>query len=299
MNQTTIEGYQQQPGEDVKAQMSHVGPGYFRAMGTRVRQGREFTPRDSASAAPVAVINEAMARKYWAGRSALGGRFEHHGSWITVVGVVENSVDRDIREPAGPFAYLAFDQWLAGKASIATDPAHLFVRGRASAADLVPLVRGELRGLDPELPVHDVVPFEERAGALLMTQRMGLVLLGFFSTLALALSAVGMYGVASYVAASRTREIGIRMALGSSRREIGRLMLRQSARPLAAGLLAGLALALAAGRLAGAFLYGVDPYDPLTLGGVALLLAVVALLAAYVPARRASRVDPVTALRVE
>jgi putative ABC transport system permease protein len=269
-------------------------------MGIELRAGREFSHGDKATAQPVAIVNQAMADKYWPGRSAVGGRFQYFERWVTVVGVARNTVDRELRGPAEPFAYLAFDQWLAGRGSIATEPAHLFVRARSGEpSDVVPLVREQLRAIDPDLPVYDVVPFEQRVAALVMPQRMGVTLLGSFSVLALALAAVGIYGVASYVAALRTREIGIRMALGSDRRAVSALMIRQSAPPIAAGLLLGAGLALWAGPVAAAFLYDVSPRDPLTLAGGAALLTVLAVFATYVPARRAARIDPVRALRVE
>jgi putative ABC transport system permease protein len=183
---------------------------------------------------------------------------------------------------------LAFNQWLTGKASIATDPAHLFVRARGDAAAVTPLVREQLRALDQELPLYDILPFDDRVAALLMTQRMGVTLLGFFSVLALTLASVGIYGVASNVAASRTREIGIRMALGSDRRAISGLMVRQGARPIVFGIAIGTGLTLWAGGLASTFLYGVSAHDPFTLTAVAIVLFCIGLLATYIPARRAA-----------
>jgi ABC-type antimicrobial peptide transport system permease subunit len=179
------------------------------------------------------------------------------------------------------------------------DPAHLFVRSRVGAALAMPLVRDQLRALDPELPLYDIEPFEDRVRALVMPQRMGVALFALFSTLALALATVGIYGVSTYVAALRTREIGVRIALGASRSAVKRLILLDGAKPVALGIAAGLAIALLASRLVGAFLLGVSPFDPLTFTGVTLLLTAVALAASYVPARRASRIEPVAALRNE
>lgn len=299
VNQTTIEGYVTAPGEDVTVNMSHVGPGYFATLKTPVREGRELSAEDAASAPLVAVVNQSMADKYWKGRSAVGGRFEHHGRSVTVVGVVENSVDRDLRDAPRPFAYLSFDQWLSGKGSIATDSAHLFVRTRGETAAAIPLVREQMRALDPQLPLYDIAPFEDRVAALVMTQRMGVTLLGLLSALALALAAVGVYGVASYLATLRTREIGIRMALGSDRQRIAILIVKQSVMPIAAGIAGGTALALWAARAAASFLYGVRPGDPVTLLAAVSVIVSVGLLATYLPARRAARIDPMIALRID
>jgi ABC-type antimicrobial peptide transport system permease subunit len=219
--------------------------------------------------------------------------------WITVVGVVENTIVRELSEAPVPHVYLAFDQWLAGPQSIATNPAHLFVRTRIDPAEAVPLVREQLRAVDPEVPMYDIVPFADRVAALVMPQRMGVALFTLFSALALALATVGIYGVATYVASLRTREIGIRIALGATTGAVRRMVLVQGARPIVAGILAGLAMAIYAGRLAEAFLLNVSPMDPLTFVAVPLAIAAIALVASYVPARRASRIEPVQALRDE
>ena len=179
------------------------------------------------------------------------------------------------------------------------DAAHLLVQSDSDPEALLPMIAGELRAADGDAPVYDVRTFDEAVAGLVMPQRMGVTLLACFSLLALALATIGIYGVASYGAALRTREIGIRIALGSSAREIRSLVLRGASRSVVAGLAAGLALAVWAGRLASSFLFGVSPHDPLTLAGVGVLLAVVALVAASIPARRASRTDPSVALRVE
>jgi predicted permease len=299
VNRTKIDGYTPAPGEDVTVNMSQVGPGYFRTIGARVLEGRELTLTDSAAAERVAVVNEAMAAKYWPGRSAIGGRLDQFGGWVTVVGVVENAVSRELKGTPEPFAYPAFDQSLSGKESIALDPVHLFVRTRGQASDAVALVREALRALDPELPLYDVVPLEQQVAPLLMPQRMGVALFTLFSALALALATVGIYGVATYVAALRTREIGLRLALGASRSAVRRLVLAQGAAPVALGILAGLALALYASRLLRQFLLDISPFDPLTFTTVTALLTIVALVAIYIPARRAARIEPTTALRHE
>jgi predicted permease len=296
-SQTEVEGYTKAEGEVVTVHGAHVGPSYFPTVGTRLVAGREITSEDGPASPPVAVINERMAERYWAGRNPLGGRFQMFNRWITVVGVVENTVVQELTEAPVPHMYLAFNQWLTGPQGIASDSAHLFVRTRVDPAAAVPLVREQLRALDPELPLYDVTPFADRVARLVMPQRMGVMLMGFFSALALVLATVGIYGVASYVAALRTREIGIRLALGATRGRIGRLMLRQTAMPVATGIVAGVILALWAGQLAAAFLLDVSPRDPLTLAAAASLLGLVAFGASYLPARRAARLDPQIALR--
>jgi predicted permease len=299
VNQTTIEGYKEPSGEPVTITMSHAGPGYFRTVGTRILSGREFAETDTAAAQPVAVINDAMARKYWAGRNAIGGRLQMGEIWITVVGIVENTITQQFKEDPVPFAYLAFNQSLSGKESIATDPAHLFVRPRGDASAAIAAVREQMQSIDPELPVYDVELFEERVRALLLPQRMGVALFSLFSALALALAAVGIYGVASYVAASRTREIGVRIALGATRGGVRRMILLQGMRPVAVGITVGLGLAVYSSRAASAFLFNISPADPMTFTSVTLLLALVALAAIYLPARRASRIEPAAALRAD
>ena len=299
VNQTKIDGYVPATGEDVTVNMSQVGPDYFRTIGARLLEGREFTRADGEAAPPVAVVNEAMAKKYWPGRSAIGGRLEQFSRWVTVVGVVENAVTTDLRGEPQPFAYLAFDQSLTGKESVALDPAHILVRTRGDAANAIGLVRDQLRALDGELPLYDLVPFEQHVAPLLTPQRMGVTLFTLFSTLALVLAAVGIYGVASYVASMRRREIGVRVALGATRAAVRRMVLVEGFTPILIGIAAGLALALYASRLVSTFLLGVSRFDPAAFAAATGVLALIALAASYLPARRAARIDPITALREE
>jgi predicted permease len=294
-----IEGYTPPSGESVTLYGSHVGPGYFATIGTRLLAGREFAPTDDGRAATVGVVNEVMAKTFWPGRSALGRRFQMFDEWITVVGVVEPTVVAELREAPRPQVYFAFDQWLTGRMGIALDTAHLVVRTSAPVERVLPLIRERLRSTDPAVPVYDAGPFETKVAALVMPQRMGAVLFTLFSALALALAVVGIYAVASYVAALRTREIGVRIALGATRAGVARMIVADGARPVAIGIATGLALALAASRTVESFLHGISRFDPLTFIGVPVALGIIALTATYLPARRASRVAPVDALRVE
>jgi len=293
-----VEGYAPSPGEEMTFDVAQVGAGYFDVAGTRLIDGREFTPSDNQSAPKVVIINEYAAQKYFGGK-AIGRKLKQgrQPAWVTIVGVAENTrVDR-LDENPRPFVYLPFDQRIDNVFSI--ESAHLLARTDDDAEALVPLVAGQLRSVDALAPIYDLETFEEAVRGLVMPQRMGVALLGFFSALALILATIGIYGVASYVSALRTREIGIRMALGASASRVRAMMLTEGAVPIVIGIIAGLAAALYASRLVGAFLLDVSPFDPLAFTGATLVLSMVALAASYIPAHRASRIEPVQALRDE
>jgi predicted permease len=292
---TEIEG----SGKPVTVYSAHVGPDYFASVGTRVVAGRAFSATDTAAAEPVGIVNETMGREYFDGQNPIGRRVRIFDTWVRIVGVAENTIVEALREEPAAQLYLAFDQWLDGPQGTGTDTAHLFVKTSGDTGALLPLVREQLRALDPELPLYDIQPFDDSVAALVMPQRMGVTLFTLFSALALALATVGIYGVATYVSALRTREIGVRLALGATRSAVSRLVVRQGMWPITGGILVGLALALYASRAAGAFLLDISPADPLTFAAVTALLAAVAAAATYLPARRASRIEPVAALRDE
>ena len=293
-----VEGYQPSAGEEMTFDVTQVGPGYFDVVGTRIIDGRAFTPSDNDQGPKVAIINEHAARKYFGGKAV--GRTVKQGrqpAWITIVGVAENTrVDR-LDETPRPFVYLPFDQSIDNVFSI--ESAHLLARTDGDADALVPLLAGQLRSVDAVPPIYDARTLDEAVRGLVMPQRMGVALLGFFSALALVLATIGIYGVASYVSALRTREIGIRMALGASAGRVRTMMLTQGALPIGLGIACGLGIAFYASRLVRAFLLDVSPFDPLAFAGATGLLAAVALAASYVPAYRASRIQPVQALRDE
>jgi putative ABC transport system permease protein len=295
---TEVEGYRPRNDRDMTFHASSVGPAYFEALGTRLVAGRPFTARDDERGASVVIVNETAARKYWSDGAPVGRRLKigEKTGWATVVGVVEDVKGSAIDEPPAPMLYWPFDQPV--ERELTADTAHLLVRSEDAAATAARL-DDTLRAVDPSVPAYGIRTFDEVVSTLVMPQRMGVTLLACFSLVALVLAALGIYGVAAYVAALRTREIGIRMALGADRRSVARLMLRTAAVPVFTGIVAGLALALWAGQLATAFLHGTTARDPLALAAVVALMTAIALTASYLPARRAARVDPVAALRLE
>ncbi len=293
----TIDGYPTQPGKEPHVYVANVGPEYFAAAGIRLLRGRVFTPDDKTGSPLVGVINDSAARRFWGGRDALGGRvMTDDKDFITIVGIVEDTKIRSLEEKPEPFLYAPFAQ---PTGPFAMDHGTLLVRTSGDVRALAEAVREQLRATDPSAPLSSVTTFEWQVRKLVMPQRMGASFFGAFALLALTLATIGIYGVASYVAALRTREIGIRIALGADRSRIRSLVLLQGSVPIAAGIGAGLVAAAFASRLAAAFLRGVSPRDPLTYAAVVALLVSVGVAATWIPARRASRVDPVQALRAE
>ena len=277
-----------------RAMVSRAGPGYFQAMGTRLVRGRDFTERDDEKSTPVAVVNETFARRFWPGEDPVGRRFRQGGPAsppLEVVGVVEDGKYAGLNEPAQAYAVRPLAQAYTGMNT-------LILRTDRDPRALVAAVLGEVRQLDPHLPAGGK-PLEARLAMPLLPVRVAAALFGSFGLLALALAAVGIYGVMSYAVSRRAREIGIRMALGARASDVLRLTVRQGMAPVVVGVAVGLAAALGLTRLAGSLLFGVSASDPLTYAGVVALLTAVALAACYVPARRASKVDPLVALRNE
>jgi predicted permease len=275
-----------------------VGPHYFRAMEIPLRRGRSFDEHDTQSGESVVIVNEELARAYWPGQDALGKRLQIQGQapWRTVVGISGNVLSQGPDGGFNPELYIPYQQfpWLQG-------PKHLVVRASATvkAESLVRAVTQEIHRFDKNQPVADIATMEEIAREPIRQQRMVMALLTSFAGLALVLSALGIYGVLSYSVAQRTREIGLRVALGADRTSVLRLVVGAGIRLALFGIGAGTAVALVLTRLMSNLLYGVRPADPLTFSVVTIVLAATSILACYVPARRASRVDPMVALRYE
>ncbi len=276
-----------------------VSDGYFETMGVRLIEGRFINASDAKGAPDVIVINQTMARKFWGNESPLGHRIRVNNSkdneWCTIVGVVADVKNAGIDKPTGSELYLPYRQPQGGGAS----SMYVVIRAKNDALNLAGAVRHELNDLDPTVPVSTVRSMDEVLAAAQSRPRFLTLLLTIFSGVALALALVGIYGVLSYLVARRSKEFGLRMALGASRQHVLGLVLRQGAMLALAGVAFGLVAALAITRLMSSMLYGVRTTDPVTFVVMPLALAAVALLASYVPARRATKVDPMVALRYE
>jgi putative ABC transport system permease protein len=275
-----------------------ISPGYLSAVGTPVLRGRDFVEADTADSMPVALVNVAMEKKYWPGQSALGkqvGPGSARFPLLTIVGVVPDVKHISFREETAPEMYVVYTQrqW----------PSMLnlrvALRTKADPASMTASVREAIHSIDPDLPLAKVATLTTLVDDSLSQPRFAMLLLASFGVLALLLASTGMYGVISYSVAQRTQEIGIRMALGAERRNVFGMVLSQGARLAGLGIAFGLVAALGVTRLMASFLYGVQPADPLTFAIVSLLLVGTALLACYLPARGATRVDPLVALRHE
>jgi predicted permease len=283
------------PGKRMSTSIDYVAPRFFETMGIPLLAGRGPQTGDTAGRPKVAIINETLARKYFADVSPLGRRFRWQGGkdWMEVVGIVGDIKFSSVRDEPPPVAYIPFLQ------SPWTIDMSFEVRAATSVPAVVKGIYSAVRALDPDLPLVEMRTQEEQINTSLNTERLFAKLTGIFGALGLALACVGLYGIMAYNVSRRTGEIGIRMALGATHGGILWLVLKQGLSLVLAGLAAGCLLALAMTRLIASLLYGVAPTSPVTLGTGMLLLLLVAMLAAWVPARRATKVDPMMALRYE
>lgn len=286
-----IEGYVPGPGEEMRFESNFVLPGYFAALGIDVLAGRSFTGADRAGTPLVAVISERMARRYWAGRDPIGGHFRSRSfpEPVEIVGVVRN-VAVGLDGTAEPFVYLALRQHPRFLA--APIPMMLFARASSNPSALVASLRGVLHGMDASLPVSEVTTLEARIAELLMPQRLASALLSVLAGLTLILVGVGVVGMVSYGVSRRRREIGVRLALGAARARVTATMIHGVLVPVAVGLAVGAAGAFSLGRIAVGFLYDVAPADPATFAVTMAALALIAGVASFVPAWRATRISP-------
>jgi putative ABC transport system permease protein len=289
-----VEGFESSRSEATHASFDQVGPGYFHVIGIPVLAGREFDDGDRASALPVAIINDTMARFYFGDRSPLGRVMQNGNDRYTIVGVVADHKQRDLAGTIERRFYLPLLQ-----SADALGTVHVSVRTSVEATSLVPTIRQELDGVDVSLNVTSIESVAALASHSLSGERSVAQLAGLFAVLAFALAAAGLYGVTAYTAARRTNEIGVRVALGASRGGVIQMVLRDALTLVAAGLAIGLPLALIAPQLVGARITGLGRADPTVFLLVISVMLIVGVAAAGMPAWRASRVDPVTTLRHE
>jgi len=294
-NSVTPEGQTAPAGPtalDLTAGLNTVGPGYFETVGMPLRAGRAFTANDRVDSPPVVMINETLARRLWPGQPAVGKRLRlgDDEQYLEVVGVAADARYAGLREPPSPYAYRPVLQSFSPVMM-------LHVRTEGDPQPLLEKVRREVQALDPALPLLEPRTISQVRNFSIWAPRMGAGLLAFFGLLALTLAALGIYGVLAFAVGQRKREIGIRMAIGADRRNVLGLILRQGMRPVVVGAVLGIGATLFFARLFASLLFGVGAADPVALTGAVALLALVALAAVFAPARRASGVDPATALR--
>ncbi len=297
MSTVRVEGYQSRDGEDLNPHVNTVSPGYFATMGMPLLAGRDFTERDQRGAPMVAVINETMARYFWNGQNPIGRRFgfgrHRSASEIEVVGVVKDGKDISLREDVARMVFLPYAQ------DESLSQLTFFVRTTADGAVTGDALRRAVRQVDPAIPVFDVKTATAVVSESLFLDRIVALLSACFGLLATILAAVGLYGVMSYSVARRTRELGLRMAIGAPQGAVLWLVLKDVAVLAAFGIALGLPMAIGLGQVVRSRLFGVAPTDPLTLGIAISTLGIVSILAGYVPARQATQVDPLQALRHE
>ena len=288
-----VDGYDPAPDERVSTAYNLVGPGYFRTLQTPVVRGRDIAPQDDEDGEPVVVVNEALAKRYWAGRDALGSRVRLGDQpWMRVVGVAADTKQTGLTGWARPLMYVPILQ-------VPGETITLHVRTAGEPGPLAGAVRDAVRGVDPGLSLYNVRSFADHARAATFRQRLAGSLLAVFGVVALVLAAVGLSAVLALLVGQRTREFGVRLALGATSTDLGLLVARQAGLLVAAGLAFGAGGTLVAGRALEELLIGVSHRDAPTLAGAMLVLGLAALAACLAPVRRASRLDPVRALRTE
>jgi putative ABC transport system permease protein len=298
----SIEGIPLPPPEErVEYPIEIVSPGYFETVGMRIMRGRGFTDADNTDAPQAAVVNETFVRQAWPNQDPIGRRLrpgdgtgDGDGAppWITVVGVIRDAHRSDVTRAIRPEIYLSALQLTPRTQTV-------LIRTATDPSAVVPGVRRELQALDPQLPIFNVTTLERELADTLSQPRFQAVLLAGFASIALLLAAIGIYGVTSHAVGQRTQEVGIRMAMGAARRDVLRMMLLQHLRPALLGMAVGVGGAIALSRFLRSLLFGVSETDPVTFALVSAVLLAVAALACFVPARRATRVDPLVALRTE
>jgi predicted permease len=289
-----IQGYLPSPSENMKLYRTLAAPGYFDVMKIPILEGRDFNTNDDVGAPPVMIVNQEFVRRFIPNGTAVGRQVYGWGKWFRVVGVVQDTKIYRLTEAPTPYFYVPIRQIYRPEMGLV-----FYVRTNNSMDSAIAALRLESQAIAPEVPVFDATSLNDSIAASLFAQRISAGLLSLLGSVALFLAAVGLYGVMALLVTQRTREIGIRMALGAQRRHVLRLVLGRGIRLAGIGMIGGVIAALTVTRLLSTLLFGVAAADPLTYASVATLLTLVALAACYIPARRAMRVDPIVALRYE
>lgn len=289
-----VAGYARRTGETLNFRNTIVSPGFFATLRIPLVAGRDFTDRDDAKAPRVVIVNETFAQRFWPGQDAVGRVIKINGREVTIVGVAKAGKYRALNDASESFFYLPNEQ--------NTWQLDLSLCVRVSGGDpsaIATALQQEIHAIDPNVEVWRTLTLTDYIGAALMPQKIASSLLTLLSAVALVLAAMGVYAVMAYAVNQRTQEFGVRMALGASPADVLRQVIKQGLTLAIAGVALGLVLATGVTRLLGGFLYGVSPFDAVTFAAVCVLLMLVALLASYVPALRATRVNPIEALRAE
>jgi len=285
-----VDGYQPLPEEQPVVQYNEVGPGYFVTIGIPLVSGREFTRADDEKSVLVAIVNETMAANYWGGRNPIGERVQVKGRWLQVVGVAKDSKYQSVRETPKPFFYVPLRQ------NFSRGPG-LNIRTRLSPEAMTAALTREVHAIDGNLALFEVITLQEQVDRSTSPQLLAVTLVGVLGGLALLLAAIGLYGVMTYAVSQSMRELGLRMALGATPSHLLRLVMSRGLALTASGIVGGTAAALALTRLLGYLLYDVSPRDPFSFWSAFLIITIASLAACWLPARRATRTDPLQALR--
>jgi predicted permease len=290
-----VEGYVPGPSENMKIYRNLVAPGYFTLMKIPLLEGRDFTMQDDHPHPPVMIVTREFVRRFIPRGDVLNRKVHGWGQWFTIVGVVEDSKIHRLTENTRPYFYVPIRQiFYRTEMGLA-----FYVRTAGSVSEAMQSIRRESQAVDAMVPASEVMALNEWIAGSLFGQRIAASLLSVLAAIAFVLASIGLYGVVAYTVAQRTQEFGMRIALGAARGDVLRLVLGQGTRLGLLGTALGVILAVALSRFIASLLYGISPTDPLTFGAVALLLILIALAACYVPAQRATRVDPIEALRHE
>src|SRR5213080_2366397 len=285
-----IDGYQPAPNEQPTSEYNEIAEDYFATIGIPIVSGREFARTDDERSPPVAIINETMAAKYWPGKNPLGQRLKVKDRWMEIVGIAKNANYRTKLEPPGPFFYVPLRQNFGVQNS-------LLIRTREKRGAITNALAREVHALDPNLAPWPASPLQEQIDEMSYSQRLAVTLVSIFGAMALFLAAIGLYAVMSYSVSQGTRELGLRMALGAGANDLMRLVMSRGLILTTGGIMIGAVAAVMLTRLMGNLLYKVSPRDPLAFGLAFLVMIIVALIACFLPAWRAARIDPVQALR--